>query len=96
MKLEDIKFVLLEFCHKEYWTKVNTIEFIAFMMKLVIIIPGLLFAKQWWWLYIFAFASSTSLVWSSTRKTLPTIIVFNIAWMVLAAYASITGFYKQW
>ena len=77
---------------RDYWNKANTVEFLAFGAKLVIIIPGLLFGLQWWWLYIFAFATSASLVWTSTVKTLPTIILFNIAWMVLASTAILDHF----
>jgi hypothetical protein len=73
--------------HKEYWNKANTIEFFAFMVKLMIIFPGLIFGKQFWWLYIFALFSSLSLIWSSTVKTLPTIIWFNIGWSILATIA---------
>jgi hypothetical protein len=29
--------------HKKYWNLANTVEFVAFMTKAVIIIPGLLF-----------------------------------------------------
>ena len=76
----------------KYWNKPNTVEFFAFMMKLAIIFPGLIFGKQWWWLYIFALISSLSLVWSSTKKTLPTIILFNIGWSILA----ITAITKHW
>jgi len=78
--------------HKEYWNKANTIEFFAFMTKLMIIFPGLIFGKQFWWLYVFALLSSISLVWSSTVKTLPTIIWFNIGWSILA----ITAILKYW
>jgi len=73
--------------HKEYWNKPNTVEFFAFMTKIAIIFPGLLLGKQFWWLYIFALISSVSLIWSSTVKTLPTIIWFNILWIVLASLA---------
>jgi hypothetical protein len=69
---------------KEYWNKPNTVEFFAFMTKIIIIFPGLLLGQQFWWLYIFALASSLSLIWSSTVKTLPTIIWFNILWTLLA------------
>lgn len=72
---------------KGYWNKPNTVEFFGFMTKLCIIFPGLLFGKQWWWLYIFALVSSLALIWSSTVKTLPTIILFNIGWSVLATTA---------
>lgn len=78
--------------HKEYWTKANAVEFWAFATKLSIIFPGLLLGQQWWWLYIFALVSSLALVWSSTVKTLPTIILFNIGWSILASIAII----KYW
>ena len=78
--------------YKKYWNKANTVEFFAFMTKLCIIFPGLLFGKQWWWLYIFALISSLALIWSSTKKTLPTIILFNIGWFILA----FTAILKYW
>jgi hypothetical protein len=90
--VSNIKYVLLQMRHKLYWNKVNFIEFISFMTKVTIIVPGLLFDMQWWWLYIFALASSMSLIWTSTRKTLPTIIIFNIIWCCLAAAAILKHF----
>jgi hypothetical protein len=84
--------VVLTMRQKTYWTKPNTIEFFAFFTKVLIIFPGLLLGKQWWWLYIFALISSLSLIWTSTKKTLPTIILFNIAWSFLATAALL----KHW
>jgi len=78
--------------YKSYWNKPNTVEFFAFMTKAAIIIPGLLFNTQIWWLYIIALITSLSLIWSSTVKTLPTIIWFNILWSVLATAAIV----KYW
>lgn len=78
--------------HKEYWNRPNTVEFFAFMTKICIIFPGLLLGQQWWWLYIFALASSLALVWSSTVKTLPTIIWFNILWTMLALLSILKHF----
>lgn len=69
---------------KKYWTKANTVEFFAFVVKGIIIIPGLLFDISIWWLYIFALISSLGLVWSSTVKTIPTLVWFNILWSLLA------------
>ena len=83
---------LKEFSKKSYWNRANTVEFFAFMAKLSIIFPGLLFGKQIWWLYIFALGSSLALIWSSTVKTLPTIILFNIGWSILAATALVKHF----
>ena len=77
---------------KKYWNRPNTVEFFAFLTKIVIIFPGLLFGVQIWWFYVFALVSSLSLIWSSTVKTLPTIIWFNIAWSVLASAALIKHF----
>ena len=70
--------------HKKYWNKANTVEFFAFVAKGTIIIPGLLFDASIWWLYIFALMSSLGLIWSSTVKTIPTLIWFNILWSGLA------------
>jgi len=75
-----------------YWNSANIVEAWGFGTKLAIIIPGLLFGKQWWWLYIFALASSLALIWSSTVKTLPTIILFNVVWVCLAVAAILKHF----
>jgi len=90
--MSNIKYVLSQMGSRSYWNKVNFIEFISFMTKVTIIVPGLLFGKQWWWLYIFALISSMSLIWTSTKKTLPTIIIFNIIWCCLAASAILKHF----
>ena len=72
---------------KKYWNRPNTVEFFAFIVKAMIIIPGLLFGIQIWWFYIFAALSSLGLIWSSTKKTIPTLIWFNILWTALAIIA---------
>ena len=78
--------------YKKYWNKPNTVEFFAFMTKITIIFPGLLLGRQFWWLYIFALISSLALIWSSTVKTLPTIIWFNILWSLLAILSILKHF----
>lgn len=85
--ITKIRNAIQELLKPEYWNKPNTVEVWGFITKLAIIFPGLLFGKQWWWLYIFAIISSISLIWSSTHKTLPTIILFNVAWVILATTA---------
>ena len=77
---------------RSYWNAPNTVEAWGFATKIAIIFPGLLFGKQFWWLYIFAIMSSIALIWSSTKKTLPTIILFNLCWVVLASSAIIKHF----
>lgn len=93
MNVKEMSHVLIKIKKREYWNRANTIEFWAFMTKISIIFPGLLFDKQWWWLYIFALASSLALIWTSTVKTLPTIIIFNILWVILASTAIIKYFW---
>jgi len=88
----DITQISKKFFEKSYWNKVNAIEAWAFGTKLSIIIPGLLFGKQWWWLYVFALLSSLALILTSTIKTLPTIIWFNIVWVLLATTAIVKHF----
>lgn len=70
--------------HRKYWNLPNTVEFFAFITKAIIIIPGLLFGISIWWIYIIALITSLSLIWSSTVKTLPTLIWFNLIWSSLA------------
>jgi hypothetical protein len=88
-----IKNALKELSATSYWTKPNTVEAIGFATKIAIIFPGLLFGVQFWWLYIFAIISSIALIWSSTEKTLPTIILFNVTWAVLASLSIIKHFW---
>ena len=92
MKINDIVVISKRWTSREYWSKVNIIEAWAFMTKIAIIFPGLLFGVQWWWLYVFALASSFSLIITSTIKTMPTIIWFNILWVILASLSIL----KNW
>jgi hypothetical protein len=92
LKPTDIIEVSKKWGTKSYWTKVNIVEAWAFMTKIAIIFPGLLFGTQFWWLYIFALASSLALILTSTIKTQPTIIWFNMCWVVLASLSLL----KHW
>jgi hypothetical protein len=92
IKLKEVKDISLKFFEKGYWNKVNTIEALSFGTKIAIIFPGLLFGVQFWWLYIFALISSTALIVTSTIKTLPTIIWFNIGWCILATASMLKHF----
>jgi hypothetical protein len=79
--------------NRSYWTSVNIVEAWGFTTKIAIIFPGLLLGKQWWWLYIFAIISSIALIWTSTQKTLPTIILFNVVWVILASLSILKYFW---
>jgi hypothetical protein len=92
IKPKEILEVTKQLGRKTYWTKTNIIEFWAFSTKLMIIIPGLLFGVQFWWFYIFALVSSLALILTSTVKTLPTIIYFNVGWTILAVTSIIKHF----
>ena len=76
---------------REYWTNYNTVEFLSWAAKAVIIVPGLIFGIQIWWLYFLTLATSLSLIWASNKKVLPTLVGFNTIWawiscMVLAQH----------
>lgn len=76
---------------KEYWTNYNTVEFLSWAAKAVIIIPGLIFGIQIWWLYFLTLGTSLTLIWASNKKLLPTLVGFNTIWawiscMVLAQH----------
>ena len=75
--------------NREYWTDYNTVEFLSWAAKAVIIIPGLIFGISIWWLYFLTLATSLTLIWASNKKLLPTLVGFNTIWtwiscMVLA------------
>lgn len=69
---------------KDYWTDYNTIEFAAWMAKAVIIIPGLIFGIELWYMHFLTLATSSALIWASMRKSLPTLILFNTIWICIS------------
>lgn len=69
---------------KEYWTDYNTVEFVSWVAKAIIIIPGLIFGVQIWWLYFLTLATSLTLIWASNKKLLPTLVGFNTLWVWLS------------
>jgi hypothetical protein len=76
---------------KEYWTNYNIVEFVSWVAKAIIIIPGLVFGIQIWQLYFLTLLTSLSLIWASNKKLLPTLVGFNTVWswislMVLAQH----------
>ena len=75
---------LLMYTDKEYWTNYNVIELSAWMAKAAIIVPGLVFGKEIWWLHFITLCTSSLLIWASMRKSLPTLIVFNTIWIMIS------------
>lgn len=68
------------FFKKSYWTSYNIVEFISWVTKIIIIVPGLIFHVQIWWLYFITLLSSLTLIWASNKKLLPTLVGFNTVW----------------
>ena len=76
---------------REYWTNYNIVEAVSWLAKASIIVPGLIFGAQIWWLYFIALVTSMTLIWASNKKLLPTLVGFNTLWiwiscMVLAQH----------
>jgi hypothetical protein len=69
---------------KEYWTDYNSIEAAAWLAKAIIIIPGLIFGIEVWWLHFLTLTTSSALIWASMRKSLPTLIAFNTIWICIS------------
>lgn len=82
--VDKIKERYLMFFKREYWTDYNTIEFISWMAKAIIIIPGLVFGIELWYMHFLTLATSSSLIWASMRKSLPTLILFNTIWICIS------------
>lgn len=68
---KSIKDCYSKYLTKEYWTDYNTVEAASWLAKACIIIPGLIFGIQFWWLYIFTLCTSLTLIWASNKKLLP-------------------------
>lgn len=65
---------------KKYWTDYNIVEAASWLTKAIIIVPGLIFGIQLWWLYFLTLLTSLSLIWASNKKLLPTLVGFNSLW----------------
>ena len=78
---ENIKNRYKMFFNKEYWINYNTIEFAAWMAKAIIIIPGLVFGIELWYMHYITLVTSSLLIWASMKKSLPTLILFNTIWI---------------
>jgi len=72
------------FLDKKYWTDYNTIEFAAWFTKAIIIIPGLVFGIELWYLHFLTLITSALLIWASMKKNLPTLIAFNTIWICIS------------
>lgn len=68
----------------DYWTAYNTVEFLAWATKAAVIVPGLVFGVEIWWLHILTLGTSVALIWASMRKLLPTLVAFNTLWIFLS------------
>ena len=69
---------------KKYWTNYNTIELASWMAKAIIIIPGLVFGIELWYMHFLTLLTSSLLIWASMRKSLPTLILFNTIWICIS------------
>lgn len=74
------------FLDKTYWTNYNTIELLAWLAKAIIIIPGLVFGYEIWWMHFVTLITSSLLIWASMKKSLPTLILFNTIWIGISSY----------
>ena len=77
----NIKYCYKIWFTKSYWTNYNIVDGLSWLSKAIIIIPGLIFGLQIWWLYFIALATSVALIWASERKLLPTMVGFNTLWV---------------
>ena len=75
---------IMMFTNKTYWTDYNLIEFCAWMAKAIIIVPGLIFGVEIWYLHFITLTTSSLLIWASMKKSLPTLIVFNTIWIIIS------------
>jgi len=75
---------ILMYRNKKYWTDYNIIELSAWMAKAIIIVPGLIFGIELWYMHFLTLLTSSLLIWASMRKDLPTLIIFNTLWVIIS------------
>lgn len=78
---------------REYWTNYNIAEALSWATKAVIIVPGLIFGIQIWWLYFLTLTTSLTLIWASNKKLLPTLVGFNTLWVWISCMVLAQHFY---
>ncbi|MEM9838031.1 MAG: hypothetical protein AAF830_02645 [Pseudomonadota bacterium] len=76
----------------DYWTGYNIVEGLAWGTKAAVIVPGLVFGVEVWWLHVLTLGTSVALIWASMRKLLPTLILFNTLWIFLSMTVIIRHF----
>ena len=76
--------IIKMFFNKSYWINYNTIEFVSWMAKAIIIVPGLVFGIELWYFHFLTLATSSALIWASMKKKLPTLITFNTIWICIS------------
>jgi hypothetical protein len=72
------------YLNRDYWTNYNIIEFASWMAKAIIIIPGLVFGIELWYMHLITLITSSLLIWASMKKSLPTLILFNSIWICIS------------
>jgi hypothetical protein len=72
------------YLNRDYWTNYNIIEFASWMAKAIIIIPGLVFGIELWYMHFITLITSSLLIWASMKKSLPTLILFNSIWICIS------------
>ncbi len=80
----NLRTVYSRWFDREYWVAYNVVEFVSWVAKLVIIVPGLIFGVEVWWAHLVTLVTSASLVWASEKKSLPTLVAFNSIWIVIS------------
>lgn len=78
---------------KEYWTSYNTVEFASWATKAAVIVPGLIFGIEIWWLHVLTLGTSAALIWASMKKLLPTLVAFNTLWIFLSMTVIVRHFF---
>ena len=79
---------------REYWTDYNIVEFVSWLAKAIIIVPGLIFGIQLWWLYFLTLGTSLTLIWASNKKLLPTLVGFNTLWVWISCVMLVSHYLK--
>jgi hypothetical protein len=76
-----------------YWTNYNIVEAVSWLAKAAVIVPGLVWNLEIWWLHFITLVTSVALIWVSERKLLPTLVAFNTLWIAISSIVIVRNIY---
>lgn len=91
---EELQETFLQVKRPWYWTWYNKAEWAWIIIRMMILIPLVIFQNNIWQLYWLGLIAATVLTWTSIRKKLPEFVVYYSFWIWLASAILLSHTFK--